>query len=1332
MNNRKNRGQFSILAALFVAIILVSSIMFTYSSVRYNTNQSEPQILSAIDETNLALKQVLGFSVGYYGSVLQVTGDTAYAKNLSSHYLDTGLENIADIRPEWGTSIQVNDLSMSTRWFMNSSYSQGTLNVTYALTGLGVSGIAYSASSRLDVDIFPSPSTSQVCLNVTRDGGQPFNDLSLNNFKFYKYQYDNLTWQMVNPPNEPIAFPNGTYLVDIPSGINPYSFVIQVSDTRGINVAASSFSHYTGTLTFNNTVVPSGDYVDNYNSQIDGLADQGTHSNFNAQNSSDGVYDTLTQADVSTLNQIYNASSYSLAGSTTLISGTPANLALTDGSYMTFGGYGTSASGQTLYSHKETTSISGTNYNNFLLTSADSSSATLSASMASSRTLLGKSVYSLQGLSSIPASTWTFNYRAWRDSSSIVTYDNTGSATASASSISWSHNVGSGSNRLLVVTVSTSLGAGGTAPATVSSITYNGVAMTSQITDSYTSNSNPQVRSYIYYLKNPASGSHTIQVTLSASSNVVGGSVSYANVDQTTPIQTQSSSKNYGSSQSVSVTVAGSGRAVYGSLGSYYSSSSHTITDNSGQTHVWGQTSQRYEGHGEDEMNAASGSESVGWTTSRSVGYVACAIVINPSTSSAVGHIDADLVIRKSDNTVRQTVATGVAASGSLATSASTLSGTYSWLAYTVISQTDYLEVDYYVAATVSDSVNAYLMIDNNALALVDQTKISNVMLPSQYTCQVELSGTSNLNTWNNLLWAISASSTVSNVNTVFQLYNYQTGQYPNSGNGYLAATLGTSVTANSQNITVNPAYFRDSIGTWKLRFNATVSSATPFSVNVDSTTFNAGTAIYAARLEEQWTSLNYTAPHPALCIKTGALGAENLVVEVRNGGSWITLSSGLTSNNWNNFSISSYVNSPTFTIRFRGANNGIGDTIQDSWAIDSMLIRPESDQELFTSLQDPSATVAVELLQNGTMRWLGEGLTLTSQTIPIPPVPVKDIHVNETVNGFAAAVPFQIEDWASSYTVPLGLTSNATVFGNRQMIVFLVNTRTSQFTIWWNGTDDAVQTPLAFTNTNFGTDNPSGGTISNGKLRLSFDGSFTVTSTVVATGTSSSSTFMRVNNQASTYGAGLAYVIHHGIVRDVVQQEAEWSNGATNCPNLYSNLVLTLPANATYFTYQLGMMFINSAQTRTITDLCPIKVSSTISGLQTENGTALGDPIVAAGSQTLNSSGIWGHHWSQFFDGTKGAGIMFTNSSNRLLYAFDAFPTANVRGALKADATAQTIQLLPVTLNSVQFTSALNIAWIGAVATSDGTTPIFNTPTQPGLWVLAELPPAVNVQTGN
>ena len=95
---------------------------------------------------------------------------------------------------------------------------------------------------------------------------------------------------------------------------------------------------------------------------------------------------------------------------------------------------------------------------------------------------------------------------------------------------------------------------------------------------------------------------------------------------------------------------------------------------------------------------------------------------------------------------------------------------------------------------------------------------------------------------------------------------------------------------------------------------------------------------------------------------------------------------------------------SPNFTIRLKTANT----TAPESWQIDAALLRPESDQDLFNALQNPSATVAVELLQNGTMRWLGQNLQVTTQTIPVPPVPVKAIHVNETIAGVnqAGALP--------------------------------------------------------------------------------------------------------------------------------------------------------------------------------------------------------------------------------------------------------------------------------------------------------------------------------------
>jgi hypothetical protein len=628
-----NKGQFSIIAALLVAVVLIAAVMTTYSAIRYNPLQEQPQVLSAIDETNLALKQILGFTVGYYGSVLKVTGNTSYARTLATNYLQSGLNNIADIRPEWGPSFNVTALALTTNWFTNTSYSTGTIIVKYDLTGLGVYGVSYSASSRLDVTVSDSNSTSQAQLTVMKDEDEPLINLGRQNFDFYRYIYETSTWELVNPTN-------------ITSDVPGDSYVLQVEDTRGIVVTASSFSRYTAALTW------------------------------------DGNYSTI------------------------------------------------------------------------------------------------------------------------------------------------------------------------------------------------------------------------------------------------------------------------------------------------------------------------------------------------------------------------------------------------------------------------------------------------------------------------------------------------------------------------------------------------------------------------------------------------------------------------------------------------------------------------------------PNENIVVEMLQNGTMRWLGQNLNLTEAAKPIPPVPVKGIHVTQTISGVDQEVPFQIEDWSSEYRIPLGLTSNTTLFSNRQMIVFQMDSQVSKFTIWWNGSDEANQTPLAYTpNTCFTGDDPDNNRLTNGNINLQIGG-FNVNSEVVGTSTSSTANFMRINGEDSVYGAGAAYVIHHGVVRDIIQQEAEWGTGsggggAYNSPNLYANIVITLPANTNYYTYQLRLMFIDSAQARVITDLSPISLTVSPSSLQamTENGTINGFPTVTNGTGTFYNytAGSWtAHHWSQLISGTRGAGIMFTDNSNQRLYAFDSIAGSAV-GALKVDTSSKTIELLPVARNSASFTYAMDVTWHGAVATFNNTTPIYaNAGTPTGMWITAEYPPTVTVTAEN
>jgi hypothetical protein len=438
----------------------------------------------------------------------------------------------------------------------------------------------------------------------------------------------------------------------------------------------------------------------------------------------------------------------------------------------------------------------------------------------------------------------------------------------------------------------------------------------------------------------------------------------------------------------------------------------------------------------------------------------------------------------------------------------------------------------------------------------------------------------------------------------------------------------------------------------------------------------------------------------------------------------------------WNNLN--------TTDIQFR--NND--DAGSENASVDAMYVTVVvQTADYYSTLQD--ATITAELLQNGTMRWLGQNLQLTTQAKPIPPIPVKSIHINQTINSMNREVPFQIEDWASNYRIPLGLTNNASVFNSRTMLVFLVTPNVSKVTIWWDGSDIANQTSYAWKNRYFDDDpdaSSSYGVLNNGILRLRVY-NFRIESNVVGGSATSTAEFMRINGKEPRYGAKPAYVIYNGIVRDIIQQEAEWSDGVTSCPNVYSQIVLTLPANATYYTYALRLIFVNSSQSRTITDLSAIQLSSErISELQsfTQNGTSGGFPIVTEtyGDESnlfYNFSDLqtgWAHHWSEYVKESKGAGIMFTDNSNMKLYTFDGIPPSQKRGALDVtndenwSGRRVTIEFNPVAQFQALFAYPLDVTWHGAVVTFDGTTPIYKEDGTTGLWIIVEYPPTIAVTT--
>jgi hypothetical protein len=94
----------------------------------------------------------------------------------------------------------------------------------------------------------------------------------------------------------------------------------------------------------------------------------------------------------------------------------------------------------------------------------------------------------------------------------------------------------------------------------------------------------------------------------------------------------------------------------------------------------------------------------------------------------------------------------------------------------------------------------------------------------------------------------------------------------------------------------------------------------------------------YELDLEVQWTNADYDEANEQLCIYGGTMGAENITVDVWNGTGWENIRSDLNSG-WNNVSVSSYLDSSNFTIRFKGDIETFDNATQDTWDIDATLL---------------------------------------------------------------------------------------------------------------------------------------------------------------------------------------------------------------------------------------------------------------------------------------------------------------------------------------------------------------------------------------------------------
>ena len=183
----------------------------------------------------------------------------------------------------------------------------------------------------------------------------------------------------------------------------------------------------------------------------------------------------------------------------------------------------------------------------------------------------------------------------------------------------------SGHDRYLIVGISSRSGG-----ATVSSVTYGGVAMTALGTAANLSFS----VMFMYGLVNPPGGTNQVSVTMSAVSQIVIAAVCFNGVAQTSSTGTFASATGTNAAPSVNVTSA-TGELVVDTLAHREASPVTTVTVGAGQFQIWqdntGATTADILGAGSTEPGAAT--VTMSWTATASARWAIGGISLRPAAT---------------------------------------------------------------------------------------------------------------------------------------------------------------------------------------------------------------------------------------------------------------------------------------------------------------------------------------------------------------------------------------------------------------------------------------------------------------------------------------------------------------------------------------------------------------------------------------------------------------------------------------------------------------------------------------------------------------------------
>jgi hypothetical protein len=225
-SSREKKGQFVIIAVMFIAIMIVSIGALMHSAITYYKHEPWDEYSALIGDIEINSRRTVELSLASYTNSIQ-------NESILNVNLQRWKKDLTEIFPSSGISLTP-DLSgggiESLVWNMSESTSKASAKFMLDIKSIGLKGYNFSIVTSLSLTIRNitniNSTINEMFVVVESETGMPIPDLNENNFRI-----ENATITSVRPAYS--ASDTFEYMIIYDGPLSPH---VEVWDQRGIRV----------------------------------------------------------------------------------------------------------------------------------------------------------------------------------------------------------------------------------------------------------------------------------------------------------------------------------------------------------------------------------------------------------------------------------------------------------------------------------------------------------------------------------------------------------------------------------------------------------------------------------------------------------------------------------------------------------------------------------------------------------------------------------------------------------------------------------------------------------------------------------------------------------------------------------------------------------------------------------------------------------------------------------------------------------------------------------------------------------------------------------------